>query len=272
MKNYSEEELNRAFQRILNYYKSRYQIQKEPKAFLLGGQPGAGKSSLENMLNLKDEYISISGDDYRKYHPKYDDFNKIYGKDSSPYTQQWAGEITEKLVKELRAQKYNIILEGTIRTAELPIKEARGFKENNYNVELYIVTVKPEISYLSTIKRYEKMIELDQVPRMTPKEHHDLVVKNICDNLTKIYESNLFDNIKIFNRENDLVYSKLEKSDLDPGKVLQKEFDRDWELDEYKDYKNDCLDILGVMDSRKAKGEEIELIKSNLFEKMEEIV
>ena len=37
MKNYSEEELNRAFQRILNYYKSRYQIQKEPKAFLLGG-------------------------------------------------------------------------------------------------------------------------------------------------------------------------------------------------------------------------------------------
>lgn len=50
-----------------------------------------------------------------------------------------------------------------------------------------------------------------------------------------------------------LVYSKSEKSDLDPGKVLQKEFDRDWELDEYKDYKNDCLDILGVMDSRKAK-------------------
>ena len=82
----------------------------------------------------------------------------------------------------------------------------------------------------------------------------------------------IYDNIKIFNRENDLVYSKSEKSDLDPGKVLQKEFDRDWELDEYKDYKNDCLDILGVMDSRKAKGEEIELIKSNLFEKMEEIV
>ena len=78
MKNYSEEELNRAFQRILNYYKSRYQIQKEPKAFLLGGQPGAGKSSLENMLNLKDEYISISGDDYRKYHPKYDDFWKRF--------------------------------------------------------------------------------------------------------------------------------------------------------------------------------------------------
>ena len=157
LKNYTDEELNIEFKRIINYYKSEYQSQEKPKAFLLGGQPGAGKSSLESMINIKDEYISISGDDYRKYHPRFETFNKLYGKDSSIHTQQWAGEMVEKLVKELKQEKYNIILEGTIRTAELPIKEAKSFKENNYNVELFIVAVKPEISYLSTIKRYEEI-------------------------------------------------------------------------------------------------------------------
>ena len=157
LKNYTDEELNIEFKRIINYYKSEYQSQEKPKAFLLGGQPGAGKSSLESMINIKNEYISISGDDYRKSHPRYKQFNRIYGKDSSIHTQQWAGEMVEKLVKELKQEKYNIILEGTIRTAELPIKEAKSFKENNYNVELFIVAVKPEISYLSTIKRYEEI-------------------------------------------------------------------------------------------------------------------
>ena len=111
MKNYLDEELDLAFQKILNYYKSEYKTQKEPKAFLLGGQPGAGKFSLESMINIKNEYISISGDDYRKSHPRYKQFNKIYGKDSSIHTQQQVGEMVEKLVKELKQEKYNIILD-----------------------------------------------------------------------------------------------------------------------------------------------------------------
>ena len=104
--------------------------------------------------------------------------------------------MVEKLVKELRKEKYNIILECTISTSELLIKKAKIFKKNNYKVEFYIVAIKPEISYLSIIKRYEEMIALEKIPHMTPKEHHDLVVKNICDNVSKIYKNNLFEIIE----------------------------------------------------------------------------
>ena len=45
---------------------------------MLGGQPGAGKSSIENMINMKNEFASISSDDYRKYHPSFDKFNNIW--------------------------------------------------------------------------------------------------------------------------------------------------------------------------------------------------
>ena len=79
-KNYTDKEFQKAFQQILKFYKSRYTSQENPKAFLLGGQPGAGKSALENMINIEDEYVSISGDDYRKFHPLYDKLNKILWK------------------------------------------------------------------------------------------------------------------------------------------------------------------------------------------------
>ena len=226
-KNYTDEEFQKAFQQILKFYKSRYSSQENPKAFLLGGQPGAGKSALENMINIENKYVSISGDDYRKFHPLYDKLNKIYGKDASKYTQKWSGEMVEYLLKEARKEKWNVILEGTLRKAELPIREAKDFKENGYSVELYVVVVKPEKSYLATLQRYEEMIVRCRIPRMTPKEHHDLVVNNIGDNLEIIYNSKAFDNIKLFDRENNLLYNYIENLDISPKNILENEFNRE---------------------------------------------
>ena len=58
-KNYTDKELELVFEKILKMYKSSYSPKENPKVFLLGGQPGAGKTGLENMINIKDEYISI---------------------------------------------------------------------------------------------------------------------------------------------------------------------------------------------------------------------
>ena len=260
-KNYTDEEFQKAFQQILNYYKSRYSSQKNPKAFLLGGQPGAGKSGLENMINIKDEYLSISGDDYRKFHPLYKQLNKIYGKESSKYTQRWAGEITEKLIDVLSKEKYNLIIEGTLRTAELPLKEANRFKKAGYEVELNVVVVKPEKSRLGTLQRYEEMIADKKIPRMTPKEHHDLVVNNIGNNLEIIYNSKAFDNIKLFDRKNHLLYNYKESPNINPKNILEKEFNREWKKEEIEEFKEKWDNLIDTMKNRKASREEIVQLK-----------
>ena len=260
-KNYTDEEFQKAFQQILNYYKSRYSSQKNPKAFLLGGQPGAGKSGLENMINIKDEYLSISGDDYRKFHPLYKQLNKIYGKESSKYTQRWAGEITEKLIDVLSKEKYNLIIEGTLRTAELPLKEANRFKKAGYEVELNVVVVKPEKSRLGTLQRYEEMIADKKIPRMTPKEHHDLVVNNIGNNLEIIYNSKAFDNIKLFDRKNHLLYNYKEGPNINPKNILEKEFNREWKKEEIEEFKEKWDNLIDTMKNRKASREEIVQLK-----------
>ena len=261
-KNYTDEEFQKVFQQILKFYKSRYSSQENPKAFLLGGQPGAGKSALENMINIEDKYVSISGDDYRKFHPLYDKLNKIYGKDASKYTQKWSGEMVEHLLKEARKEKWNVILEGTLRKAELPIREAKDFKENGYSVELYVVVVKPKKSYLATLQRYEEMIVRCRIPRMTPKEHHDLVVNDIGDNLEIIYNSKAFDNIKLFDRENNLLYNYRENLDISPKNILEKEFYREWKIEEIKNFKEKWENLIKMVENRETLFEEISELKN----------
>ena len=270
-KNYTDEEFQKAFQQILKFYKSRYTSQENPKAFLLGGQPGAGKSALENMINIENEYVSISGDDYRKFHPLYDKLNKIYGKDASKYTQKWSGEMVEHLLKEARKEKWNVILEGTLRKAELPIREAKDFKENGYSVELYVVAVKPEKSFLATLQRYEEMIVRGRIPRMTPKEHHDLVVNDIGNNLEIIYNSKTFDNIKLFDRENNLLYNYRESPNISTKSILDKEFYCEWKKEEIKKFEEKWQLLIKMMENRKASFEEISQLeneKEQIFSKI----
>ena len=271
MKNYTDEELEKQFKKILYFYKSRYSPTENPKVFLLGGQPGAGKSGLENAINIENEYISISGDDYREYHPKFEELNIRYGKESSKHTQQWAGEITERLIKELGKEKYNLIIEGTLRTAELPLKEAYRFKKNGYEVELNVVVVKPEKSYLGTLLRYEQMITKGKTPRMTPKEHHDLVVNSIGNNLEIIYNSKVFDNIKLFDRENHLLYNYKESPGINPKDIIDKEFKRKWRKEELSEYRKDWEDLLEMLKNREATLDEVGPIKITMNEIIENI-
>ena len=270
-KNYTDEELEIKFKEILEYYKSMYSPTENPKVALLGGQPGAGKSGLENMVNIKKNYVSISGDDYREYHPRFKEINLEYGREASKYTQQWAAEITEKLIKELRKEKYNLIIEGTLRTAELPLKEANAFKKAGYNVELNVVVVKPEKFRLGTLERYEAMLKQGKVPRMTPKEHHDLVVNNIGNNLEIIYNSKAFDNIKLFDRENNLLYNYKESPNVNPKDILNKEFNRVWKKGEIEEFKEKWENLIKIMESRKAPIEEISQLKIEKNQVLERI-
>ena len=270
-KNYTNDELEIKFKEILGYYKSMYSPTENPKVALLGGQPGAGKSGLENMVNIKKNYVSISGDDYREYHPRFKEINVEHGREASKYTQQWAAEITEKLIKELRKEKYNLIIEGTLRTAELPLKEANAFKKAGYNVELNVVVVKPEKFRLGTLERYEAMLKQGKVPRMTPKEHHDLVVNNIGNNLEIIYNSKAFDNIKLFDRENNLLYNYKESPNVNPKDILNKEFNRVWKKGEIEEFKEKWENLIKIMESRKAPIEEISQLKIEKNQVLERI-
>lgn len=69
-------------------------VSEQPQAILLGGQSGAGKTTIHRIKQkeYRGNIIIIDGDSYRSQHPHYLELQEKYGKDSVDYTIGFAGK------------------------------------------------------------------------------------------------------------------------------------------------------------------------------------
>jgi len=224
---FSEEQFDIQYKKILKKHVINYYTVANPyNAIILGGQPGAGKSSLNKRILAEDaNIIVINGDDYREFHPNFEAIDKAFGRNSVDHTQAFADAVVKRLVYELSDKKYNLVIEGTLRTAEVPLKVCRLLKNKGYNVELFVMAVNKEMSWQGTINRYEEMKSIGEIPRATSKEFHDLVVASIPKNLEEIYKSGEFDRITLYNRSLTCLYDSKKTPYLNPKKIMQAALD-----------------------------------------------
>lgn len=186
---------------ILN--KSVLKKSNNPKGYILGGQPGAGKSELLKQIRKKHNknVVIINADDYRKYHPNYKEFQENFIENSPKYTALFSAKMTEAIIKKALDERYNIAIEGTFRTSETPINTLKILKEAGYETTVAIQTCDKKISWKSCLERYNKALKINPLlARYTDKNHHDLVVKNLAKNIKEVQSSDLVDNLKIFTR------------------------------------------------------------------------
>ncbi|MBR3536256.1 MAG: zeta toxin family protein [Oscillospiraceae bacterium] len=228
--------------------------EQNPQAFVLGGQPGAGKTGLQTIMSkaCSGNLITINADEFRELHPDFQMLQEKYGKESVDYTSRFSGKMTESLIKMLGSGKYNILVEGTLRTSNVPINTCKRFKNYGYNVTLGIMAVKPEISFISTIFRYENMISEGKVPRATPKQAHDTVVAKIPDNLREIYDSHQFDNIVIYNREGECLYEMTKNEGQTPDQIMNEMFYGEWTQQEFDQFCEIGMITQELMENRNA--------------------
>lgn len=212
MRNYTEEEFQYEKGKLLEELVVRRELEVtgNPRAHLLGGQSGAGKTTLHNVLKrrLKDNVVILNGDEYRARHPRYRELAKRYGNDWVQHTAEWAGNMVEALVDSLSDMGYNLIVEGTLRTVEAPTKTATLLRSKGYAVSLALMAVKPEISLLSCQIRYEQMRIAGTIPRAVDPAHHARIVDEIVGNLAVLEASGLFDGIELFDRAEEQLYPR----------------------------------------------------------------
>ena len=238
----------------------------KPVAFILGGQPGAGKTILQNyILKSNKNCIVINADAFREFHPYYSEIQSAFGDDSPKYTQPFINRVTEQLISELSEEKYNLIIEGTLRTAETPINTCQMLKDKGYRVELHVIAVKKEISYESTILRYENAIALGKTPRATAKEHHYLVAESIVKNLDVIYNRKIFGDIRLLSRFGKCLFPAGEG--ISPANVESEVLNGKWSNSELNMLREIVCEVKRLKSERNAPDyEEYSLRADNLID------
>ena len=210
IESYSSEDFNRALERTIDLLTFNKNVSDTPHAVILGGQSGAGKTTIHRvkMMEYKGDYIVIDGDTYRAQHPHFRALQEKYGVDSVDYTKVFAGQMVEAVIDKLSSLKYNLIIEGTLRSAAVPINTATLLKSKGYTVDFCLIATKPELSYLTTQLRYLEMMIVDPFQaRATPKDHHDGIVKSLVSNINELEQSGLFESIQVYKRDLEQVYN-----------------------------------------------------------------
>ncbi len=186
----------------------RIGLSVNPRAILLGGQSGAGKTTLHNIFRtaMKNNVVVINGDEYRAFHPQYRRISEKYGIDAPAHTAAWAGRMVEAVVDALSITGYNLIIEGTLRTSEVPLKTATLLRGRGYKVSLALMAVKPEISLVSCQLRYEQMRIAGTAPRAVDPAHHLSIVEGIVKNLEVLEDSGLFDSVSLYARNEQRLF------------------------------------------------------------------
>ena len=202
--------VNGIWDRILS---SNLTSQQSPKAYVIGGQPGAGKSTstgeLEKQYNRN--ILTVDLDKYRERHPNYEALYEKYGKELSSYTHEFAGEIKEEIQKRAIDAKYNIIIDGTLGNVERAEQLIEGLKKGGYQVEVLIHTCPKELSWQCVNERYEDALNNGKIPRFVPKIVHDKIVEALPTNADKLSQSNQIESLTVHNRQEKIYDSKIDK-------------------------------------------------------------
>lgn len=212
---------------------SRYQRQAHPRAILLAGQPGAGKTELSSMLSseMAGDVAFINGDDYRRYHPHRRQLYQKFGADSAGMLSPFSNAVTERLIKKLSVHRMNLVIEGTGRTVEVPKTTAELLTAAGYTVDMAVIAARPEISLISTLLRFYQMEEGGTIPRATAISAHDNVVAVLPGNLDALALLPCISRLSIWDRD----LQRLFDSTVDvgpPSEVLAGYWNSPWASEE----------------------------------------
>lgn len=223
---YSESDFKRAFERCYKMLTQNKTPVKKPQAFLLGGQSGAGKTTIHDIIqNENPNTIVLDGDRFREQHPNFEIICNLYGNNAANHTQKFSNSIVNALIERLGSEHYNLIIEGTCRTSAVPLNTCRYLKKTGYSVNLAVMCTDKQASWQSTINRFNEMKRLGLLARAVPREKFDETVKAIPDNISLLYQSGEFNNILLFNRNKECLYELKKHPQQNPAEIVKRELD-----------------------------------------------
>lgn len=216
--------------------------QVRPVVYLLGGQPGAGKSRTEGALlaALREHggAVGIDGDDLRPYHPEYNRLMREDDRTAAFYTDKDSGRWVWKAIQHLADRQVNMVVAGTMRRPGVVREIAEHLKERGYRVEAAIVAAPAAMSRLGIVKRYQEQRRARGAGRFTTRESHDAGYQGVLDTAAALDAEPFVDAVHVYGRRKGQLHTNARTADGEwarpPGlrAAIEAERDRPWGVDE----------------------------------------
>jgi len=177
---------------------------ERPVAVIFGGQPGAGKSASVDFalrqLAERGGAAQIIGDDLRSYHPQYARLLARDDKTAAFYTDRDTGRWVEMAIDRAKANRLNIVIEGTMRDPSTVAKTMLNLRGAGYLIDARILAVNERLSWQGVLQRYENQKADRGYGRMTAPHSHRDAYNGIPATLDRIESERLADRVSLYRR------------------------------------------------------------------------
>lgn len=251
--------MERAYKDVERDALARTTPQEHPKAILLGGQPGAGKSALAaeavRELRASGGAVVIDADRMREENPRYKQLSKEDPQNAADRTQKEAGEWATRLTMAAVENRRNLVVDGTMRSPENIRDLAMRLKDNGYEVEARVLAVNPETSMTRARLRFEEQVAERGTGRFVNKEQHDNAYAGMAESVRALERDKLTDSVRVYDANQRQIYeNRQERGDwqrkAEAVRVLEQERTRPWTHSERRDYVTALEDINALAKQR----------------------
>ena len=240
--------------------------QEKPRAILLGGQPGSGKSELARMaqheLSQNGRAVVIDADKLRERNPVYQALSLTDPKNAADLTHKEAAEWARRLTTATVQGRRNLVIDGTMRDPKGVLTLAAKLREHGYTVEARVIAVSPEVSINRARLRFEEQMAARGVGRFVNQAQHDVAYKGLADSVSALESARAVDAIRVYDASQREIYAnQLVRGSWqqEPGaqQALTEERTRTWSHAEHRNHVALLTDITRLAGQREGYRDQV---------------
>lgn len=167
--------------------------ESRPEAVLIGGQPGAGKSSVLRQLHLPEQRVQVDIDSLRNYVPGYQERarDERLGRDAGDWSHSVARELGKRLRDDTIDAGKNLVYDATLANAESTSRLLDRLDERGYDIQVAMVATHRSLSERGVHERFhsdkQRAANYSKVlPRYVPMSVHGEAYQGLSQTVQRI--------------------------------------------------------------------------------------
>lgn len=179
----------------------------EPTLYMVGAQPGAGKTrAIARVSAAHPEACEVNGDDLRVYHPDYATMMDADPLRMPELTKEASGAWVRMSLDYLRSHKTSAIVETTFAHPDANERTLCGFRHAGYRTVVIVVSTPAPLSLFGILERYVNQVEENGSGRWTDPASHDEAVKQLPGNVARLVRSGHVDSVEVIDRAGNALF------------------------------------------------------------------